>query len=87
MTQSALRLVAKEDGDKQRALDWYEHLRIVYALETAALQFKEKEGRFPASLNELRTAGYVETIPDSPVRRIWDYNSETGRVSFERIKE
>ena len=40
---------AKNDDDRKRAKDWYEHLSIVYSLEQKIAEYKKQYGSFPRS--------------------------------------
>lgn len=78
---------AKNADDKALYLKWADQMYIVYVLESSAQAYKDKTGSYPVDLNTLITAGYIKSIPDSPVGRIWDYDNKTGKISFENVKE
>jgi len=48
-------------------------------LEMSIEIFKQKEGRYPANLNELVEKGYIDKIPD-PGSRPWEYDPGTGGI-------
>lgn len=73
--------------DKKRYENWAEHMYMVYVMEKAALDYKEKNGSYPTSLNDLVTAGYLKEIPRSPVKRVFNYNNQTGKISFDDLED
>ena len=50
------------------------------SLNNALQLFHAGEGRFPQSLNELVTEGYMGRLPDAPQGMIFTYNPATGQV-------
>lgn len=76
---------AKTDEEAERATNWWKQMQIVYSLEITAQQFKTKEGRFPASLDELVSKGYLTSVPASPVERVFEIDPATGIVSFDKV--
>jgi len=70
----------KNKYSKERAQLYLDHYDIIFGLDKLAVLYKEKFGRFPDSLNDLVTAGYLKKIPDDPLGRGFIYNKETGEV-------
>lgn len=77
---------AKTDEERERAIAWYKHMQIVYSLEISTEQFKTREGRYPASFDELIAKGYIGRVPESPIERIFTLDPQTGKVGFENVK-
>ena len=78
---------AHTDEEHDRAVAWWKQMQIVYSLEITAQQFKNTEGRFPATLQELVDKGYRDSIPDSPVNRVLTIDPTTGRVNFDKLAD
>jgi len=76
---------AKTADAKQQAENQKNNMIIVYQLEQAAIQFKDKNGRFPESFEELLQAGFITTVPVSPIGREYQLDEVTGVVSFDRL--
>ncbi|CAN5177251.1 hypothetical protein BH11PAT4_BH11PAT4_3200 [soil metagenome] len=77
---------AKTEEERDRAVAWWKHMQVVYSLEISAEQFKAKEGRYPASFDELIARGYISKVPESPIERIFTLDPVTGKVGFEQVK-
>lgn len=77
---------AKDDSQKDLASRWYAHMQIVYSLELAAQQYKQAHGEYPANLQDLKDAGYIPQIPDSPIGRYLILDPKTGRIDFSQSK-
>lgn len=78
---------AKTEEERERAVNWWKHMQVVYSLEIAASQFKEREGRFPDSFDEMIAKGYIGRVPESPILRIFTLEAGTGKVGFEQVRE
>ena len=53
------------------------------ALKQAVQKFKDAEGHFPKTLDELAPK-YIAKIPDAPAGRKFTYNSDTGEIGVSR---
>lgn len=78
---------ATDVDSKERAINWYNHMLIVYQLEKASEQYKKDLGSYPATLEDLVKAKYVSQIPKSPIQRKLVLNPETGKISFDQLEE
>lgn len=78
---------SNDPDEKKRAQEWYQHMGIVYTVESKAQEFKQKNNRFPESLKEMVTAGYLQELPVSPINRELVYHSSTGTLTFDRLAE
>jgi tetratricopeptide (TPR) repeat protein len=76
---------AKTDEERERAVAWWKHMQVVYSLELTAEQFKNREGRYPESFDEMIAKGYLGRVPESPIERVYTLESGTGKVGFERV--
>ncbi len=76
---------AKDDSERNVAANWYAHMQIVYALELAAKQYKTDKGTYPQNLTDLKDAGYISSIPKSPIGRLLILNAATGRINFSQV--
>ncbi|HSI20555.1 MAG TPA: hypothetical protein VLA04_02490 [Verrucomicrobiae bacterium] len=77
---------AKDESEKERAARWYAHLEVVYDLEQFAEQYKQDKGAYPQNLEELKNAGYIAAVPESPIGRFLILNPETGRIDFSKSR-
>jgi hypothetical protein len=69
----AVRSTTLLDAEKTRRLE---------VLQSTVDSFHEKNGRWPASLEELLAPGYFTTLPPHPYPgEAWQYDAATGRVS------
>ena len=76
---------AKTDDQKEQAKNWYLQLQSTYDLEAAALKYKELNGAFPATFQQMISAGLIKEVPPSPVKRVFELNPNTGKVSFDKL--
>ncbi len=56
-------------------------------LETAIKQFKEKYKRFPVSLDELLSRGFIWVIPQDFNGKDYIYNKSNGKIQAKRINK
>lgn len=68
---------------KGKAQLFMAHYQLLNDLENIVQAFKQKEHRFPTTLDELVTKKIVESIPDDPLGRKILYDNTTGRVTTE----
>ena len=77
---------AANEDEKERALNWYNHMNLVYNLETLIQNYKNTHGAFPTALDELVKANIISEIPLSPIERQLDYDPIAGKISFDRLR-
>lgn len=53
------------------------------SIRQAIRLFHASEGRFPKTLNELVDTGTIGKLPDPPVGKSFEYQSETGQVDIQ----
>ena len=78
---------ANDDDSKQRAINWSNHMFIVYQLERATEQYKKDNGVYPSKLEDLVSAKYIAEVPKSPIQRKLVLNPETGKISFDTLED
>jgi hypothetical protein len=78
---------AKNPDEKDRAKNWFDNMQIVYDLEVLTAKYKEQNGAYPSTLQDLVTKQYIGSIPESPIKREFVLNPLTGRISFDHLKE
>ncbi|QQG50336.1 MAG: hypothetical protein HZB70_02045 [Candidatus Berkelbacteria bacterium] len=66
---------------RDRAEKYVEHLDVYFFLEDATKNFKQRFGRYPATLDELVTRGVIKEIPSSPLSVPFTINPENGQIS------
>ncbi len=71
---------------KNKAKAFIAHYQLLDDLDGLIKIFKEKEGRFPKSLDELVQKRYASEIPEDPINRKIDYDAKTGLVSDNTFK-
>lgn len=71
---------------KDRAKAHIDHYDLLIALENLIQQYNQKEGRYPASLNDLVKKHYASEIPADPLMRKINYDQSTGKVTSEVVK-
>lgn len=76
---------AKNDDERKRDYAWYQQLEIVYSLESAAQAYHDKVGTYPDSFQTMISAGYIQSVPPSPVNRVLKLDPKTGKVSFDQL--
>ncbi len=59
--------------------------RDLVSLEEAVQMFKEELGRFPATLEELVSKGFITAIPEEPYGGHYYLDSETKRVNSSKV--
>ncbi len=76
-------LADKSDNQyfKDRAKLFVDHYLLLDSLEKVCKTFKDKEGRYPRTLNELVQKKVVNEIPADPLGREIKYDSGTGKVN------
>jgi hypothetical protein len=70
---------------KKQDYNWYLQLEQVYNLEDAAQSYKQKNGTYPANFQDMVSAGFIPSIPVSPVDRQLILDPSTGKVSFDSL--
>lgn len=76
---------ATSDDEKTRAAQWVTQMQLVYRIEDQSIEYKKQFGHFPTSLQEMVDKHFLDSFPVSPIGRAFDYNSTTGKVSFEKL--
>ncbi len=66
---------------RQRAKEYLEHYAIIEFYEEQAKVFKARYGRFPNTLDELKTGGLIRDFPSDPVHIELTVDPKTGSVS------
>jgi len=66
---------------RDRARRYIGHLDAYFLLEDAVGQFKQRFGRYPASLDELVARRIISTIPVSPLGQSFAVNPATGEIT------
>ncbi len=69
-----------DEFTKERSRKYVGHLEIVFILEDAALEYKNRFGSYPKTLEELVSSKILVEIPISPLGASLTINPETGRV-------
>lgn len=82
-------LADKSDNQyfKDRAKLFVDHYMLLDALEKMCQKFRDKEGRYPKTLDELVTKKYVPEIPKDPLDREIKYDQNTGKVTADLEKK
>ncbi len=68
------------DYFKSRAQNFVDHYQLLDDLQGVVSAFRARQGRFPASLDELVQKHYVQSIPADPINRVLTYNPVDGTV-------
>jgi tetratricopeptide (TPR) repeat protein len=76
---------ATSDAAREQADNYKKNMEIVYQLELAAQQYKSAHGSYPATLNDLVTAGIITQVPTSPIGRLYTLDPRDGSVSFDTL--
>ncbi len=66
---------------KERAKVYLDHMQLIFAMEKLAAQYKEKNGSFPATMQDLVDKKYMSEIPADPLERGFVIDSKTGIIS------
>ena len=66
---------------KERAKAYLDHMQLIFAMEKIATQYKEKNGNFPTTLEQLVSGGFLKEIPADPLERGFVIDSKTGIIS------
>ena len=66
---------------RQRAKEYLEHYAIIEFYEEQAKVFKARYGRFPNTLDKLKTGGLIRDFPSDPVHIELTVDPKTGSVS------
>jgi hypothetical protein len=56
----------------------------ITSVRQAIQMFYASEGRYPSTLEELVSSGYLHTLPQLPGGYRWDYNPRTGEIRVVR---
>lgn len=57
------------------------------SVRQAIQMYHAAEGRFPATLQELVSSGYLRALPQLPPGYRWEYNPQTGEVRVLRPQQ
>jgi tetratricopeptide (TPR) repeat protein len=77
---------ARNDDERIRASRWLAHIEIVQSLEIAAQQYKNQQGHFPGSLQDLVDTHFISAIPQSPIHRKLILQSD-GTINFDELED
>ena len=84
-TAIAIWRVAAESSEneytRERAKEYLEHYAIIEFYEQQGKVFKTRYGRFPNTLEELKTGGLIRDFPPDPVNIELKIDPKTGAVS------
>lgn len=87
LTAIALLKTMYESSQDEKSKAYYakrlEAQLAVYAIEQAIDVFKKRHGHRPSALEDLLNSGTIKQMPQNPFKVPFDYDPDTGSVSFD----
>lgn len=75
------------EGERLEEIQWrIAALKGVVMLEKAIGRHREAFDANPDNLNQLVEKGFLQELPENPYNEAYQYNAQTGRVAFDKVK-
>lgn len=73
---------SKDDVVKEKAQNYIDHFDLMTELEKLAKIYKERNGAYPADVDQLITEKILPNVPADPFGFQYKFNAETGRAEI-----